>query len=442
MNVGRSLASVLATSVAIFQAPIHAQQRLIPPPPPLAPLGRIDLRPAICAPLQNAVQQAVAPEPQVWSISVVDARGRLLADHNGAVPRVPASNQKLVATAFALDTLGPDFRLMTKLLRHSDGSLEMVGEGDPDLSVAEIQRFAMVALGHGGSRQTASSTSTGEIKLFVREEPRRNWWPSDWHPLDRSYAYGAPITRLALTSNALHMAVSDPAARLQRILDSAARRQGGRLQTVMLGSDSTLNRQTAERSDEDESVVLHSESSAPMHALLSLANTESHNFTAEVLLREAADDWDLQRASFAATRWIQTQGIPMSGLRIRDGSGLSRGNRLTSRTLSALLLRMAQHPLAAYYQASMAIAGERGTLRRLYRGSSLDGRFRGKTGTLSGVRTISGILDTEDGPLFVSMLSNGAYAPNSVMGSVLKASQRFSRCSSSNGAVLQPALHD
>ena len=433
MNVGRSLASVLATSVAVFQAPIHAQQRLIPPPPPMAPLGRIDLRPAICAPLQNAVQQAVAPEPQVWSISVVDARGRLLADHNGAVPRVPASNQKLVATAFALDTLGPDFRLMTKLLRHSDGSLEMVGQGDPDLSVAEIQRFAMVALGHGGSRKTASNTSTGEIKLFVREEPRRNWWPSDWHPSDRSYAYGAPITRLALTSNALHMAVLDPAARLQRILDSAARRQGGRLQTVVLATEPTLKNQTVARSE--NTVVLHSESSAPMHALLSLANTESHNFTAEVLLREAADDWDVQRASFAATRWMQSQGVPMSGMRIRDGSGLSRGNRLTSRTLSALLLRMAQHPLAAYYQASMAIAGERGTLRRLYRGSSLDGRFRGKTGTLTGVRTISGILDTADGPLFVSMLSNGSYAPHSVMGTVLRASQRFSRCSSSNAAV-------
>lgn len=177
-----------------------------------------------------------------------------------------------------------------------------------------------------------------------------------------------------------------------------------------------------------------------MHALLSLANTESHNFTAEVLLREAADDWDVHRASMAATRWMQSQGIPIAGLRIRDGSGLSRGNRLTSRTLSALLLRMAQHPLSAYYQASMAIAGERGTLRRLYRGSSLDGRFRGKTGTLTGVRTISGILDTEDGPLFVSMLSNGASAPNSVMGDVLEASQRFSQCSSSNAAVRPPAV--
>ena len=95
-----------------------------------------------------------------------------------------------------------------------------------------------------------------------------------------------------------------------------------------------------------------------MHALLSLANTESHNFTAEVLMREAADVWDVNLASIATTRWLQAQGVPMTGIRLRDGSGLSRGNRLTSRSLSVLLWRMAQHPLAAYYQASMAIAGQ------------------------------------------------------------------------------------
>ena len=56
--------------------------------------------------------------------------------------------------------------------------------------------------------------------------------------------------------------------------------------------------------------------------LLSLANTESHNFTAEVLLRQAADQWDVRAASAAAHRWMQQQGIPVGGLRVADGSGL------------------------------------------------------------------------------------------------------------------------
>ena len=391
---------------------------------------------AICPDLQKALVSAVGGSTAPWSISVLDERGQLVADVNGAVPRIPASNQKLISSAFALDRLGPDFRLRTQLLRHGDGSLEITGEGDPDLSIAEIQRFAMVALGRGGS----SSTLTGRsIQLMVREEPPQRWWPSDWPAADRSYAYGAPITRLALTSNAQHMSVMDPARRLERVLATTARQQGGDLRMVRV--DPERREALLAQSGSSTSVVLHTEESAPMHALMSLANTESHNFTAEVLLREAADNWDVRAASLANTRWLQAQGVPIQGLSIRDGSGLSRGNKVTSRTVASLLWRMAQHPLGGYYQASMAIAGRRGTLRRFQRGTSLQGRFWGKTGTLRGVRSISGILETSAGPRYVSMIANGALSPNTVMGNVLLASQRLSRCPSSSATGMQHAGH-
>lgn len=418
--------SLLTASLPALAQTGEIPSALLSPPAPQHQQGRpsLQLQPGrLCQALQQTIRSVLGPQIGAWSITVLDENGALLADVNGTVPRVPASNQKLISTAFALDRLGTDFRLRTRLLRHPDGSLEIVGEGDPDLSIAEIQRFAMVALGEGGSRST--STPSTPIRLLVREEPKRHWWPSDWQQADRTYAYGAPITRLALTSNALSSAVMNPAARLQRILDSTARQQGGRLSMVMVDHE---QRERGAPIAGDDTVVLHSEDSAPMHALLSLANTESHNFTAEVLLREAADDWDVNRAALANSRWLQAQGISTAGLRIRDGSGLSRGNRVTSRTLAELLLRMGQHPMASYYQASMAIAAQRGTLRRLYRGTPLEGRFWGKTGTLRGVRTLSGILETADGPRYVSMISNGGSTPNTVMGKVLRASQRLSRC--------------
>ena len=90
----------------------------------------------------------------------------------------------------------------------------------------------------------------------------------------------------------------------------------------------------------------------------------------------------------------------------------------------------------------MAIAGKRGTLRNRFRGTSLHGRFWGKTGTLSGVRSISGVLETTHGPRYVSMISNGGSAPNAVMGEVLMASQRISRCPSWNGSEMQTGDRD
>jgi D-alanyl-D-alanine carboxypeptidase/D-alanyl-D-alanine-endopeptidase (penicillin-binding protein 4) len=165
-----------------------------------------------------------------------------------------------------------------------------------------------------------------------------------------------------------------------------------------------------------------------MHNPLSLANSESHNFTAEVLLRQAAGSWDLASSRNASRQWLIQQGLPMEGVVLMDGSGLDRSNRLTSRFLTALLLRMADHPFATNYLASMSVAGKRGTLRNLYKDTSLDGRFRGKTGTLTGVRSISGVVDTSDGPRYVSLISNGAGSPNTTIGQVLRQVQIVSLC--------------
>ena len=419
---------LLLTPLAMPVAANQAVPLIIPPPPTEQPLPQ--LQPGrSCPELENALRTNVGGEARVWSVTVLNSDGDVLGTVNGAVPRIPASNQKLISTAYALDRLGPDFRLKTRLIQRPDGSMELNGQGDPDLGIAGLQRFVLAALRQGGSR----GNSVAGVKLMVREEPRSNWWPSDWHPADRGYAYGAPITRLALTSNAVGGAVSDPYSRLQRLFQQEALRRGGTVQ-IQRGQPVAETLSAVQQN----TVVLHEESSAPMHALLSLANTESHNFTAEVLMRQASGLWDVRAASRATERWMFEQGLPVQGLRVADGSGLSRNNRVTSNTIAALLMRMDQHPFSAYYQASMAIAGQRGTLRNLYRGSVLDGRFRGKTGTISGVRSISGYLQTVDGPRYVSMISNGSVRPNTVMGQILRSVKRFSPCPSSVAPVKRP----
>ena len=96
--------------------------------------------------------------------------------------------------------------------------------------------------------------------------------------------------------------------------------------------------------------------------------------------------------------------------------------------LTALLLRMEQHPYAKNYFASMAVAGERGTLRYYFPGSRLKGRFAGKTGTIRGVKAVSGRLSTPQGPLYVSMIANGSYGPVARMRKMLEASDKYSAC--------------
>jgi len=399
------LSGVPTLAVAATPIPQIAASSLPAAPPPVGlPLLQSQVS---CPALQQRLRAALGGEQQVWSVTVADGAGRLLADVNGTRPRVPASNQKLISTAIALDRLGPDYRLGTRLWRQPDGSLRITGEGDPDLDLAQLRRFAKLALGSGNGR------------ILLVEEPQQRWWPQGWEWADRYEAYGAPITRLALTSNALDMAVPNPPSRLQRLLSQEIKRQGGSAAITLVSAAGAAG---------DGAELLHEERSIGMHGLLSLANTDSHNFTSEVLLRQGTGSWDLPQARQRAMLWLSAQGLPMAGVNVVDGSGLDRGNRVTSRLLAALLLRMAQHPYAHQYTASMAIAGQRGTLRSLWRGTELEGHFRGKTGTIRGVRSISGVLDTPEGPRYVSLVSNGAGSPNSTIGAVLRDVQQPGLC--------------
>ena len=419
---GLSLLSPLVVGGAALAnpalTPMRVGQRLLPvmPLPPLTPaLGvpALGSEPS-CPALQQRLAAQLAGEREVWSVTIADASGRLLADVNGTRPRVPASNQKLVSTAFALDRLGPDFRLNTQLWRLADGTLRLTGQGDPDLALPHLQRFAQLALRSGGS-----AGAGGTVRLQVAEVPQQSWWPQGWHYADRSQWYGAPITRLAVTSNSIDDAVMNPVGRLQTLLRRTASQQGGDIQMQVVSADQPLPA---------DAVLLHEQPSTSMQGLLSLANTDSHNFTAEVLLRSGADTWDLSEAVRRETVWLSQQGLPMEGVRVMDGSGLDRANRLTSRFLTGLLLRMDQHPYGRAYVASMAIAGRRGTLKNLYVGTPLAGRVYAKTGTLTGVRSISGLLVTEAGPRYFSAISNGASAPNATIGRVLRDAQSVALC--------------
>jgi serine-type D-Ala-D-Ala carboxypeptidase/endopeptidase (penicillin-binding protein 4) len=411
LSIGLGAACLLATPTlaqpTATAIPEMAASTLPAPPPVGLPVLQSQVS---CPALQQRLAAVIGAEAAVWSVSVADGNGRLLADVNGTRPRIPASNQKLISTAIALDRLGPDYSLTTRLWRQPDGSLRLTGEGDPDLDLPQLQRFAKLALASTGGSGSPAATA---VRIQLVEEPAQRWWPTGWHWADRAEAYGAPITRLALTSNALDMAVSNPPSRLQRLLSREIQRQGGTAAITLV----------AAANGPEEGMLLHEERSVGMHGLLSLANTNSHNFTAEVLLRQGTGNWDLPQARQQAMQWLAAQGLPMEGVMVVDGSGLDRANRVTSRLLAALLLRMAHHPYATNYAASMAIAGQRGTLRNLFRGTELEGQFRGKTGTISGVRSISGILNTADGPRYISMVSNGASAPNSTIGDLLRQSR-------------------
>ncbi|MEM9947142.1 MAG: D-alanyl-D-alanine carboxypeptidase, partial [Cyanobacteria bacterium P01_D01_bin.36] len=113
----------------------------------------------------------------------------------------------------------------------------------------------------------------------------------------------------------------------------------------------------------------------------------------------------------AVDRVLTDLGVRPNSVSIVDGSGLSRSNQVTPEAFVDTLQAMAKTSNAGIYRNSLAVAGRSGTLRNRMRGTNAEGRFQGKTGTLSRTYTLSGYLNPPNHPeLALSILVNDTTA--------------------------------
>ncbi len=156
---------------------------------------------------------------------------------------------------------------------------------------------------------------------------------------------------------------------------------------------------------EDPSVAraypLFSYESPPLREILPGMLKPSQNWIAETLLRtvgrELRGEGTASAGAAAADSLFRARGLESGPLRFADGSGLSRYDLVSPDFLVALLDLMRRSPNAGLWYASLPVGGIDGTLERRMRGTPLEGNVHAKTGTLSGVRSLSGYLTTAQG---------------------------------------------
>jgi serine-type D-Ala-D-Ala carboxypeptidase/endopeptidase (penicillin-binding protein 4) len=133
---------------------------------------------------------------------------------------------------------------------------------------------------------------------------------------------------------------------------------------------------------------------------IEVVNRESDNYVADALLRQIGGVQSVQVA-------LLPLGIDPQGYRQVDGSGLSRRNLAKPTTLVAVLRAMHSSDARDLFRSSLPVAGYTGTLKNRFRGTAVQGRLRAKTGTLDGVRALSGYLENDSyGTLLVSLVIN------------------------------------
>lgn len=318
-----------------------------------------------------------------FSVSIINNKGEIISSYNEDVPRLPASNQKLFSSAYVLSKYKLNNNLKTSLFKNKN-DYYLHGQGDPDLNYEHIIELI-------------SNVKENKIINFnIVEIDSKLYWPNGWTNTDKLYEYGSPITSLAIESN--HNKYDDIYA-LKNFIKNYLKNKfpNSKINIDFFDSEKTFYLKNIKE--------INKVYSTPILSLLTLTNSESHNFTAESLFKNASNTWN-DNNYIKLKRWLENKGLPATNAYFADASGLSRKNKITTKLVVLFLDKMRYFNDFKAYQSTLSITGVRGTLAKRFVNSELSGKFFGKTGTLSNVFALSGFLYKNEKPIIISIIQN------------------------------------
>jgi D-alanyl-D-alanine carboxypeptidase/D-alanyl-D-alanine-endopeptidase (penicillin-binding protein 4) len=395
-------AAVLAGVVVVLQALAPASAA---PAEGLPPRSTVERSAVLAAHSLTAAQQRMATALTVrvrnpaiaGSVTgrVIDAEtGAIVWTRYGTAARLPASNTKVATALTALNTLGPETRFTTSVRIGTRTSQTvyvcLVGAGDPALSGRALDTLAaatLAAIGPLGGRTIAVAI---DDSLFPAPTMATGW-SSGYYPGEV-----APVRALIVDQH--------------EVMDTSV--DAGQMFVRKLAARGALVRTSVPRAAASGYPTLAAMwRSPPVRTLVATMLNISDNDYAEALLRLSAHK-ARGRATWTDAQAVQRDtlrrlGVPLDGVVLYDGSGLSRSDRLTPAALDAML-RIAwstDHPALRWIYASTAlpIAGVSGSLApdrgRFTTAPSncAKGRLVAKTGTLRDVVALSGVTTGADG---------------------------------------------
>lgn len=343
-------------------------------------------------------------------VSVADlATGDVLYEQNAATPMTPASTLKLLTAVAALEVLGPDQRFRTRVVAGADpDEIVLVGGGDPMLTTDDPRMSRPTMLGDLADSTAATLEDRGvsTVRLAVDDSlfsgPAAN--PA-WEPSYIASGVVAPVSALAVDGGR-----ETPGLR-ERSPDPALV-AGAAFAEMLEDRDITVEGEPGRTTAAPEARELAAVASAPLVDVVEHVIAASDNDGAEVLLRHAAlglgRPGSTEEATAAVVEVLDGLGVDSSDVVLLDGSGLARGSSVPPGTLVEVLVLAASqdHAELRPVLTGLPVAAWNGTLDD--RIGDAPGLVRAKTGTLSGVHTLSGIAESGESGLAFAVLANDA----------------------------------
>jgi D-alanyl-D-alanine carboxypeptidase/D-alanyl-D-alanine-endopeptidase (penicillin-binding protein 4) len=159
--------------------------------------------------------------------------------------------------------------------------------------------------------------------------------------------------------------------------------------------------------------------SIPLFEIIKIINKESHNLSAELLLKtigkESSGIGTYEAGIEKIKEFLEISGISPENMVIVDGSGLSRFNLISPRYQINLLSWIYRSDYKNELLNSLAVPGENGTLERRMKRSLAEKNVIAKTGSMNNVNNIMGYVQTRDGEtLAFSIMMQNFTVPSSL----------------------------
>ncbi|PKD44366.1 D-alanyl-D-alanine carboxypeptidase/D-alanyl-D-alanine-endopeptidase [Rhodohalobacter barkolensis] len=158
--------------------------------------------------------------------------------------------------------------------------------------------------------------------------------------------------------------------------------------------------------------VLATHTSEPLHKMVTWMNRESDNLFAEMLTKKVGNhvyntQGNTEIGLQVIKEFMHETGIDTSVVRLRDASGMAPATLIRASDLNQYLNSIKNKPWFDTMYESLSVGGVNGTLGHRFRNSTVNRNFYGKSGFMSGVRTLSGYLTTgSDQQLTVTIATN------------------------------------
>ncbi|MHC5060140.1 MAG: D-alanyl-D-alanine carboxypeptidase/D-alanyl-D-alanine endopeptidase [Planctomycetota bacterium] len=417
----------------------------------------------------NAIISRKSQKKVTFAVKVVNAStGRTIYTHNAGKALVPASNMKIATSAAALGHLGPDYEFTTKV-GLIDDTLVVIGRGDPLLADEVTDKkygrapgwiFSDIIAALKEANVNAINNIIIDSTFFDDNRAHPNW-PGD--QLNRPYA--CEVSGLNFNCNCIHITTKNNRGRVsvtvtpkteyvqlinkirstskgnsavgayrnskpnKLTLKGKCRKQAGFDVAIERPAEffgfvlaEKLAEAGIEISGELQGRLVKNDSririlrtySTPMSDVLGRCNTDSFGLAAEALVKTmSAKQQGSLNGSWAhglslVQQYLTDLGIDRAGFNLDDGSGLSKKNKLSPNTITAVLSDIYNGKNRKFYMNSLAVAGTSGTIAKYFKEKKYKGKIFGKTGYVNFSKSFSGICVTDKGDYIFSILTSGA----------------------------------